>query len=44
MCDKAVDNFPSRIKFVCECFMTQEMCVKNQLIISFCIWFYSWSK
>ena len=25
MCDKAVDTYPSTIKFVPECFMTQEM-------------------
>ena len=26
MCDKAVDTYPSTIKFVPECFMTREMC------------------
>ena len=28
MCDKAVDTYPSTIKYVPECFMTQEMCDK----------------
>ena len=28
MCDKAVNTYPSTIKFFPECFMTQEMCVK----------------
>ena len=28
MCDKAVDTYPSTIKFVPECFMTQKMCGK----------------
>ena len=28
MCDKAVNTYPSTIKFVTECFMTQEMCDK----------------
>ena len=28
MCDKAVDAYPSTIKLVRECFMTQEMCDK----------------
>ena len=28
MCDKAVSTYPSTIKFVPECFMTQEMCNK----------------
>ena len=28
MCDKAVDTFPSTIKFVPECFLTQEICDK----------------
>ena len=28
MCDEAVDTYPSTIKFVPECFMTQEMCDK----------------
>ena len=26
MCDKAVDTYPSTIKFVPECYKTQEMC------------------
>ena len=26
MCDKAVDTYPSTIKFVPECHKTQEMC------------------
>ena len=29
MCDKAVDTYPSTIKFVPECFMSQEMCGKT---------------
>ena len=28
MCEKAVDSYPSTIKFVPECIMTQEMCNK----------------
>ena len=36
MCDKAVDTYPSTIKFVPECFMTQEMC-EIHLIDVFCI-------
>ena len=28
MCEKAVDSYPSTIKFVPECIMTQEMCDK----------------
>ena len=28
MRDKAVDTYPSAIKFVPECFMTEEMCDK----------------
>ena len=28
MCDKAVDTYPSTIKFVPECFVTQGMCDK----------------
>ena len=28
MCDKTVDTYPSTIKFVPECLMTQEMCDK----------------
>ena len=28
MCDKAVDAYPSTIKFVPKCFVTQEMCEK----------------
>ena len=28
MCDKAFNTYPSTIKFVPECFMTQEMCDK----------------
>ena len=28
MCDKAWNTYPSTIKFVPECFMTQEMCNK----------------
>ena len=29
MCDKAVSTYPSTIKFVSECVMTQEMCDKT---------------
>ena len=29
MCDKAVGTYPTTIKFVPECFMTQEMCDKS---------------
>ena len=28
MCNKTVDNYPCALKFVRECFMTQEMCDK----------------
>ena len=28
MCDKAVKTYPSTMKFVPECFMTQKMCDK----------------
>ena len=28
MCDKAVNSYPSTIKVIPECFMTQEMCDK----------------
>ena len=28
MCHKAVNTYPSTIKFVLKCFMTQEMCDK----------------
>ena len=29
MCDKAVNTHPSTIKFVSECYRTQEMCEKT---------------
>ena len=29
MCDKAVNTYPSTIKFVSECYKTQEMCNKS---------------
>ena len=29
MCDKAVNNYPSTIKFVTECYKTQEICDKG---------------
>ena len=28
MCNKAVDNYPNALKFVPECYKTQEMCDK----------------
>ena len=31
LCDKAVDIYCSTIKFVSECFLTQEMCDKNSI-------------
>ena len=37
MCDKAVDTYPSTIKFVPECVMTQEMCDITVNICFFCI-------
>ena len=37
MCDKAVDTYPSTMKFVPECFMTQEMCDKAVHNVFFCI-------
>ena len=40
ICDKAVNTYPSTIKFVPECFMTQEMCDKA-VNRSFSICFYS---
>ena len=37
MCDKAVNTYPSIIKFVPECFMTQEICEKaaNRCFLTF---------
>ena len=35
MCDKVVDTYPSTIKFVPECFRTQEMSDKLVNILSF---------
>ena len=37
ICDKAVDTYPSTIKFVLECFMTQEICEKVVNMHFFCI-------
>ena len=37
MCDKAVDTYPSAIKFVSECFMTQEMCDDEAVDRCFCV-------
>ena len=37
MCDKAVSTYPSTIKFVSDCFMTQEMCDKAVVRGFFCI-------
>ena len=35
MCNKAVDTYPSTIKFVLECFITQESVIKWLIYIFF---------
>ena len=37
MCDKAVDTYPSTIKYFPECYMTKEMCDKAANTYIFCI-------
>ena len=37
MCDKAVDTYPSTIKFVSECYIMLNKCAIEQFIDAFCI-------
>ena len=37
MCDKAVDSHPLTIKYVRECYKTQEMCCRAVHKMFFCI-------